>query len=61
MFEHGRTMKDETESGEVRKNRVRESDGRNCIELRITQMWSAIEGNYKLAGFGPTRGSFLYQ
>ena len=37
-FEHGRAIEDETKSGEVRKNRVRDSDGRNDSELRITQL-----------------------
>ena len=34
IFEHGKTIKIETESREVRENRIRESDGRNSIELR---------------------------
>jgi hypothetical protein len=37
-LEHGRAIEDETKSGEVRKNRVRESDGRNDSELRTTQL-----------------------
>jgi len=38
IFKHGKPMKDETESGEVRENWVRESDCRNSIELRTTRV-----------------------
>jgi hypothetical protein len=35
MFEHCKAIEEETESGEIGENRVRESDGGNSIELRI--------------------------
>jgi hypothetical protein len=61
MFEHERAIKDEAESGEVRKNRVRESDCRNCSELKY-QRYSISNGRWTCQnGLGLTRGSLLYQ
>jgi hypothetical protein len=60
MFEHSKAMRDETESGEVRKNGVRETDCGNCIELRTTQ--SGVSNGREVSnGLGLTKGSFLTQ
>ena len=59
MLEHGKAIKVETESREVRENRVRESNGRNSIELRTPKSISSEKGSP--SGVGLTRGSLLYQ
>jgi len=58
VLEHGKAIEGETESGEIRKNWVRESDGGDIVELRtnrLGQQWRGPNGG------GLTRGSLLYQ
>ncbi len=38
LFDHGKAIKYEPKSCEVRENWVRESDGRDSIELRMIQI-----------------------
>lgn len=59
MIEHGKAVKEETESGEVREDRVRESDCGNSIKLRTTKSVSDERGGR--SGVGLTKGFFLYQ